>query len=138
MSLRIDSIITSIKTAFNTVNDFRTALTGGLYFGQIKQETSYPYGTYRIIDSVPDSLIDGSRMEEYRIRFNLFSKSTSLTEISTLARYCEDLYDNGLGSISNYEYYDFEFDFFQADIGIEEGVHEWALDFILTARNVTP
>lgn len=55
-----------------------TSLTGGLWRETAKQDVSFPYGTFNIIDNVQ---MDGftEKLEIARVQFNLWAKYTSST-----------------------------------------------------------
>ena len=81
----------AIWNRFNAENTLQAALTGGLWFGDAPDSTSYPFGTFNIDGIVRDEIMGSSTgtssegINKASIRIQVYSKDlTGGTDISTL------------------------------------------------------
>ena len=94
-------LLKAIMDKYDGDTDLKTALSGGLYHLEAKQEVTFPYGVFYLVSDVPNWTFT-SNMEEVVIHFNLFSKANSVTEIGDLFTKLKACFDWITLSIDNY------------------------------------
>ncbi|MBA7574394.1 hypothetical protein ES708_16200 [subsurface metagenome] len=99
----------SIWNKYNGSSGLKAATTGGMYFTEAPQGSSYPYGVYNLISDVPSWVFgtgSNTTMENCIIQFNLFDDNSSSEDINTaytaltgLYDWCNDLNTSGYSNI---------------------------------------
>lgn len=98
----VSAFLTGLYNKLNSTNDLKTALSSRFYFGNAPQNTTSPYLVYHLITDQPDWDFGNSLYEEYTIQFDIVSKSSSPSELTTLIGYLESLMDNTSFTITGY------------------------------------
>ncbi len=90
----IKAVTSAIQSEFDSDSDLSTALPGGLWFTEAKQNTVLPYGVYFWFESLVQEYLgdENQRREVPQLQFNLYSKDGSL-DISDIADKTMALYD---------------------------------------------
>jgi hypothetical protein len=96
----IDAILTGVFTKF-TGSTLATALTNRMYSRYAPQNTVFPYAVVDATSGIADWTFNED-VENFDILFNLFSKSTSETEITGLYGKLITLYDHCKLTITGY------------------------------------
>ena len=70
----MESLLTGIYGVYGTVNDFRTACTGGLHLEEAPQGTEMPYATFALVTGRPEYYFAGVH-EVALIQFDIYAGS---------------------------------------------------------------
>lgn len=96
----IDAVLTGLFTKF-TGSTLATSVTNRMYSRYAPQNTAFPFATIDIQSGIADWTFSES-IEDFDIIFNLYSKSTSESEITTLFKNLCSLYDHCKLTITGY------------------------------------
>ena len=86
----------AIYTLYKTANDFRTAMTGGLWYVEAKPNNDFPYCTFSILSGKPMYYFSNSNPDEGEdilVQFSIFDKSASSANIELYSNYLKSLFD---------------------------------------------
>jgi len=96
---------TGIKTLFDTTNDFSTAMTGGLWYQEAKQKTTFPYCVYSFLGDKPMYWMAASNPDEGEdilCQFSVFDKTASAININKYEGYLRALFDWANITVTSY------------------------------------
>ena len=73
----IKELATGIKAVFDAASAFNTALSGGLWYLQAKQDVTAPYGVFFFISSTPDEIMGDAtkKIVKTEWQFNIVSEN---------------------------------------------------------------
>lgn len=123
------NILTAIFTKF-TGADLSTALGGRMYSRYAPQSTVFPYATVDISTVVSDWTFTED-IEDADVLFNLFSKSTSETEITGLLSNLISLYDDCTLTITGYTHLFMQRDIIRSLANPEYGIRQYSVIYNL-------
>lgn len=105
-------LMTAIYTKFSALpnNTFYTSINGRLYFSILPQDVTYPCASYHLVTDT-HSYTFREKFEEALIQINLFSKSSSSTEVTTMYENLKDLFDWCTLSVTGYRFFKMSRDF---------------------------
>lgn len=73
------ALLDGIYARYSTVNDFRTALTGGLHYEIAPQSATPPYAVYTLIDGRPDYWFT-HMFEIATIQFDIYATTNAVRQ----------------------------------------------------------
>jgi hypothetical protein len=128
------ALFKGIYDKYLTVNDFRTALTGGLYLQNAPQNNSLPYGVYWQISDTTDFNFS-SLFDIYAIQFDLIEdESGGYDSIGDLYDKCIALFDDCTLTVTGYQFLGMER---QADYLIkddDQDVWQYSIEYEIWLR----
>ena len=86
----------AIWTLYSTANNFRTAMTGGLWHSESKPDNDFPYCVYSFLSDKPMYYMDETTPDEGEdilCQFSIFDKSAGSTNIELYSSYLKALFD---------------------------------------------
>ena len=125
----IDAILTGIFTKF-TGSTLATAVTNRMYSRYAPQNTAFPFATVDVTSGLADWTFSED-IEDFDVIFNLYSKSTSESEITTLFKNLCSLYDHCKLSISGYTHVWMQRDIVRSLSDPELGIRQFSVIYDL-------
>ena len=121
----MNALLTAIFTRFSG-SDFSTDIGGRMYSRYAPQGTPFPYA----VVSIPVDLGDWmfvERFDDLDVQFNLFSQSTSETEIGTMLTNLRSRYDDTTLSVTGYTHLYCQFERAVALSDAEENIRQYSV-----------
>jgi hypothetical protein len=130
----MNALLTGIYTKFNAGNTFKTAVGGRLYTRYAPQGTTFPYSVLDIVTGIGDWNFDQD-FDDIDIQFNLFSQSTSETEIGTLYSTLRALFDDCALTVSGYTHLFMQYDQYWSFFNANENVRQYAVQYSILLKS---
>ena len=130
----MNALLTGIYTKFNAANTFKTAVGGRMYTRYAPQGISYPYAVADIVTGLGDWNFD-QEFDDIDIQFNLFSQSTSETEIGTLYSTLRALYDDCALTVSGYTHLFMQYDQYWSFSNADENVRQYTVQYNILLKS---
>ena len=126
----MNALLTGIFTAFNAVGPtaIHTSLGGRMFTRYAPPDTVYPYAVL----TIPASLgwwTFTNDYDEVDVQFNLFSQSTSETEIGTLYTNLRALYDDTTLTVVGFDFLYMQYDMSWQLADPEEDVRQYVIQY---------
>jgi hypothetical protein len=121
-------LLTGIYTKFNVANTFKTAVGGRMYTRYAPQNTAYPFAVADIVTGIGDWDFSYD-FDDIDIQFNLFSQSTSETEIGTLYSTLRALYDDCALTIAGYTHLFMQYDQYWSFSNADENIRQYTVQY---------
>ena len=86
------AVTTAIKVLFTADGPLSAAASGGLWFDVVPSTSNVPYIVFSIVDTVPEWTFS-SDMENLRVQFRIYSRSTSSAECQAIFELLKTVYD---------------------------------------------
>ena len=121
-------LLTGIFTKFNVANTFKTAVGGRLFTRYSPQNTPFPYAVLDIVTGIGDWNFT-QEFDDVDIQFNLYSKSTSETEIGTLYSTLRALYDDCALTVTGYTHLFMQYDQYWSLSNPDENIRQYTVQY---------
>lgn len=121
----LDKVLTGLFTKFSG-SALSTALGARMYSRYAPQGTAFPYATVDISTGAADETFSEA-IEDLDVLFNLYSKSSSETEITGLLNNLIALYDNCSLSVTGYTHLFMQRDITRSLSNPEYGIRQYSV-----------
>ena len=122
------ALLTGLYTKFNVANTFKTAVGGRMYTRYAPQNTSFPFAVVDIVSGIGEWDFSYD-FDDIDIQFNLFSQSTSETEIGTLYSTLRALYDDCALTIAGYTHLFMQYDQYFSLANPDENIRQYTVQY---------
>jgi len=96
------ALIQGLYNLFMTVNTFRTAIGGRMFFGEAPSNTAYPFAVLHLITDTPERLLD-DQLEDVLLQINIYSnKPESAQEVVEIYQKAIALFDDATVTVAGY------------------------------------
>jgi hypothetical protein len=124
----MNPLLTGIFTLFNAGNTFKTAVGSRLYTRWAPQNTPFPYAVLDIVTGIGDWNFT-QEFDDIDIQFNLYSQSTSETEIGTLYSTLRALYDDCALTVTGYTHLFMQYDQYWSLSNPDENIRQYTVQY---------
>ena len=121
-------LLTGIYTLFNASNTFKTAVDSKMYTRYAPQGTTYPYAIFDIVTGIGDWNFT-QEFDDIDVQFNLFSQSSSETEIGTLYSTLRALYDDCTLTVAGYTALFMQYDQYWSSMNVDEEIRQYTVQY---------
>ena len=125
----IDAILSGIFTKF-TGSTLATAVSNRMYSRYAPQNTAFPFATVDVTSGDADWTFTEA-IEDFDVIFNLYSKSTSESEITDLFKKLSSLYDHCKLTVTGYTHVWMQRDITRSLSDPELGIRQYAVIYNL-------
>ena len=127
-------LLTGIFTKFNVANTFKTAVGGRLFTRYSPQNTPFPYAVLDIVTGIGDWNFT-QEFDDVDIQFNLYSKSTSETEIGTLYSTLRALYDDCALTVTGYAHLFMQYNQYWSLSNPDENIRQYTVQYSILLQS---
>ena len=130
----MNALLTGIYTKFNAANTFKTAVGSRLYTRYAPQGTAFPYAVLDIVTGIGDWNFT-QEFDDIDVQINLYSKSTSETEIGTLYSTLRALYDDCALTVVGYEHLFMQYDQYWSLSNPDENIRQYTVQYNILLKS---
>ena len=118
------------RFAATTTTGFYNDVSGRMYHGKAKQETSFPYCVYFEVTDT-DELDFSDEREEFLIQFNIFTQNNSALQAGNLLESLKTMFDNCSLTVTNWRHLNFQRDFVMPNNDFEQDppIHGYSIQY---------
>lgn len=102
----MEELIDAIYTTFSANPTLSASLSGGLFFDEATQDSSYPYGVYFVNNIMPSGYLPisttSNKVEEYSVQFNIWDESRPRSIITGIEDDMKGCYDDTIMTVANH------------------------------------
>jgi hypothetical protein len=130
----VNALLTGIYTKFNAANTFKTAVGGRMFSRYAPQDTPYPFAVLDIVTGIGDWNFTQA-FDDVDIQFNLFSQSTSETEIGDLYAKLRVLYDDCALTVVGYTHLLMHYDQYWSFSDPKENIRQYTVQYNILLKS---